>query len=275
MKYMKYLIVLSTFLLFGQTLKAQEMIELWGDDPIGKTLEKKEPRSVPDHRITRLHDVSNPRMEVFKPAGNDNGNVVIVCPGGGYSILAYDLEGTEIAEWLNTLGYTAYVLQYRVPGQREGAFQDVQRAMGMVRSMHGENAQIGVLGFSAGGHLAASAGTRYNELAYEAMDDADGLSKRPDFVVLIYPAYLDKGENETLSPEITLDEETPPFFIFMTADDNHAGSSIAMAGALRKNKTSVEFHLLPEGGHGYGMRDEKEAGLAWPIFLEKWLAKIH
>lgn len=270
---MRCLIVLASFLLFGQLMNAQEIIELWGDDPIGKTLAKEEPTSIADHRITRLHNVTTPRLKVYKPEANDNGGVVIVCPGGGYRILAIDLEGVEIAEWLNTLGYTVYVLEYRVPDQREGAFQDVQRALGLVRSIHDEDTRVGVLGFSAGGHLAASAGTRYNEVSYEAIDKADEYSKRPDFVVLIYPAYLDQGEGETLSPEISLAEDTPPFFIFMTADDKHAGSSITMAGALRKNKTSVEFHLLPEGGHGYGLRAGSEAGETWPILLEKWLSK--
>lgn len=242
---MRYLVIFGSFLLFGQMMNAQEIIELWGNDPIGKTLAKEEPRSIADHRVTRLHDVSNPRLKVYKPASDkDNGDAVVVCPGGGYRILAIDLEGTEIAEWLNTLGYTAYVLEYRVPDQREGAFQDVQRAMGIVRSRQGENAQVGVLGFSAGGHLAASAGTRYNEVSYAAIDESDEFSKKPDFVVLIYPAYLDKGENETLSPEITLEEETPPVFIFMTADDKYAGSSIAMAGALRKNKTTLSFKFF-------------------------------
>lgn len=269
---MKVSCMLIVFALIGQFVNAQEFIALWGDDKIGAKLTLEDPESNTRDEVTRLSNVSNPRMQVFKPsAALDNGHAVVICPGGGYNILAIDKEGWEVATWLNTLGYTAYVLEYRVPKQREGALQDAQRAMRIVRHKTGKNAKVGVLGFSAGGHLAASVSTRFTENHYEDIDDVDAASARPDFSVLIYPAYLDKGPNESLSPDITLSNETPPMFIFMTADDPYAGSSIAMAGALRKNKTSVEFHLLPEGGHGYGLRAGIEAAETWPVLLEKWL----
>lgn len=273
---MKVLSFLTTIICLFISLQfvAQERIELWPNDIPGQNLERMQAGSETRGGVTRLHDVTNPIISVYKPSKEkDNGNSIVVCPGGGYQILAIDLEGSEVAEWLNGLGYTAYVLEYRVPNQKEGALQDVQRAMRVARSLTKESGKVGVLGFSAGGHLSASASTRYSEQIYTAQDKIDKITARPDFTVLIYPAYLDKGENEGLSPEIKLSDETPPMFIFMTADDPYAGSSIAISGALRKNKTPVEFHLLPEGGHGYGLRSGTEAGETWPTMCERWLAK--
>jgi len=269
---MKFLCTIIIFSFLGQFINAQDMIHLWGDDEIGSELKLAEPESKKRDGVTRLSNVTKPRMQVFKPSADaDNGHAIVICPGGGYSILAIDLEGWEIAEWLNKLGYTAYVLEYRVPDQKEGALQDVQRALRIVREKTGKESKVGVLGFSAGGHLATSAATRYAEDHYASIDNKDEYSSKPDFAVLIYPAYLDKGANNTLSPEITLDVETPPMFIFMTADDPYAGSSTAIAEALRKNKTSVEFHLLPSGGHGYGLREGNAAAETWPLLLKKWL----
>lgn len=255
-------------------MQAQKVIPLWENEVPDQTVAKAEAESKTRDGVTRLSNVTNPLVRVYKPTPvSDNGNAIVVCPGGGYQILAIDLEGSEIGAWLASLGYTAYVLEYRVPQQREGALQDVQRAMRIARAGTDEKHKVGVLGFSAGGHLSASISTRYKESIYPIQDDHDSLSARPDFSVLIYPAYLDKGEHESLSPDIVLSEETPPIFIFMTADDPHAGSSLALAAALRKNKTPVEFHLLPEGGHGYGLRKRTEAGKTWPVLCEKWLSK--
>jgi acetyl esterase/lipase len=201
-----------------------------------------------------------------------------VCPGGGYSILAVDLEGYEIAEWLNSLGFTAFVLQYRVPEKEEGALQDIQRTLRIIRSRAEEwdidPAKLGVFGFSAGGSLSARASTRYNDTTYAPVDAADTFSCRPDFSVLIYPAYLDRGEERALTPELSVDENTPPMFLFATADDYHGNSVLVMAGALRDHEVPVELHFLAEGGHGYGLRPGNVAADTWPALAAKWLNKI-
>jgi acetyl esterase/lipase len=203
---------------------------------------------------------------------------VVVCPGGAYRILAYDKEGTEIASWLNRLGYAAFVLQYRIPDKKDGALQDVQRAMRLVR----QNAQrwnidpekIGVMGFSAGGSLSARSSTLFNKRTYSPVDKADSLSCRPSFAMLIYPAYLDQGPDNSLTPELELTKDTPPVYIFQTADDSYGNSALVMASALRFAKLSVELHIMPTGGHGYGMRPGKPAAEAWPLLAEKWLNGI-
>ena len=178
----------------------------------------------------------------------NNGSAVIVCPGGGYRILAYDKEGTEIAAWLNKLGFAAFVLQYRIPDKKEGALQDVQRALRIVRSVAKEwnidPGKIGVMGFSAGGSLSARASTLFNKSTYSAVDKTDSLSCRPSFTLLIYPAYLDQGPDLSLTPELQLSKEVPPMFIFQTADDSYGNSSLIMAAALRNAKLPFEFHML-------------------------------
>jgi acetyl esterase/lipase len=229
--------------------------------------------------IKRFTEVTNPAIEVFLPDQVvKNRPAVIVCPGGGYRVLAYDLEGTEIAAWLNKLGFAAFVLQYRIPDKKEGALQDVQRAIRVIRAntfkwdINPE--KIGVMGFSAGGSLSARASTCFNRRTYSPVDKSDSLSCRPSFTMLIYPAYLDQGPNLTLTPELQLSKEVPPMYIFQTADDQYANSALVMAGALRDSKVSVELHLLPAGGHGYGLRPGKNAAETWPILAEKWLEGI-
>ena len=229
--------------------------------------------------VIRLTDITNPSLTVFKPKiSNDSKAAIIVCPGGGYSILAVDKEGTEVAEWLNSLGYTAFVLQYRVPNKKQGALQDVQRAIRMVRSkasIYDLNPQkIGVMGFSAGGHLSALASTDFQKESYNKEDTIDKFSSRPNFAMLIYPAYLDKGENRSISPEFVFSNQTPPYFIFGTADDKYGNSSLVMTAALRDHKIPVELHMLPEGGHGYGLRKGNITAETWPILAETWLNRM-
>jgi acetyl esterase/lipase len=227
-------------------------------------------------KIIRYSEVTNPAVEVFLPdPAIKNGSAVIVCPGGGYQILAYDLEGTEIAAWLNRLGYTAFVLQYRIPDKKAGALQDVQRAIRIIRNNSKkwdiDAEKIGVMGFSAGGSLSARASTLFNKRTYTPVDKSDSLSCRPSFTMLIYPAYLDQGPDLSLTPELELSKEVPPVFIFQTADDPYGNSALVMAGALRNAKLLVELHLLNTGGHGYGLRPGKIAAETWPILAEKWL----
>jgi acetyl esterase/lipase len=259
----------------------RELIYLWPGKVPGE-LKVKQPPSIDtsnNDNIVRFSEVTNPAIEIYLPdPAIKNGSAVIVCPGGGYSILAYDLEGSEIAAWLNKLGFTAFVLQYRVPDKKEGALQDVQRAMRIVRNnslkWKIDPEKIGVMGFSAGGSLSARASTLFNKRTYPPVDKSDSLSCRPSFTMLIYPAYLDQGTNFTLTPELQLSKEVPPVFIFQTADDPYGNSALVMAGALRNAKLSVELHLLPVGGHGYGLRPGKVAAETWTLLAEKWLRSV-
>jgi acetyl esterase/lipase len=256
----------------------KETIYLWPGKVPGEVKEKNHPAIAPSQNdnILRLSEVTNPSVEIWLPEHvAPNGCSILVCPGGGYSILAWDLEGTEIAAWLNSLGYTAFVLQYRVPDKKEGALMDVQRAVRVIRSRASElgldRAKVGIMGFSAGGSLSARACTLFSKSSYQPVDKADTLSCRPAFGMLIYPAYLDLGPGHTLTTELQLTGDVPPLFLFQTADDPYANSSLVMATALRNAKLSVELHLLTSGGHGYGLRPGKRAASAWPVLAETWL----
>ena len=281
MKYTFLLLAAITFFTLNTYGQKNNVIYLWPGKVPGETEEKHEPVQHPntEGNTIRLTDVTNPALIVY-PADpkNNNGAGVVVLPGGGYSILSYNKEGTEIAEWLNKLGYTAFVLQYRVPQKQEGALQDLQRALRLIRSQADKwklnKDKLGVLGFSAGGSLSARASTRYRDQTYTPVDKADSLSSRPDFALLIYPAYLDKGENRSLTPELKVNKITPPMFIFGTADDKYGNSSLVMATALRDADVPVELHLLATGGHGYGMRPGNVAAESWPLFAEAWLKNI-
>jgi acetyl esterase/lipase len=274
---------------------APEPIPLWpgvapGD--AGKDIGEEMDTTKPDantpvgsaNYIIRLGNVSKPTVAVFKPpADKDTGAAVVVCPGGGYSILAMNLEGTEICEWLNSIGVTGVLLKYRVSARRgeprEAApLQDVQRAIGMVRHRAGEwkidPNRIGVLGFSAGGHLAANISNNFSSRSYPTVDDADQVSCRPDFSVLIYPAYLVQKEDKTkLTPEMKVSEKTPPTFIAMTQDDPIGIENVyGYATALKNAKVPCEVHVYPVGGHGYGLRPGKNpVSTAWPRLAGEWM----
>lgn len=233
--------------------------------------------------VIRLGGVSDPTITVYpaaKPAASRA--AVIVFPGGGYNILAMDLEGTEVCQWLNERGITGVLLKYRVPRRKgqppyEAPLQDAQRAISLVRSRAAEwniaPDRIGVLGFSAGANLAAVASTRFNARAYEPLDAVDRQSARPDFAVLIYPAYLAKQDGTNgVVPELTISRETPPTFIVQTEDDPvHVENSLAYYQALKNAKVPAEMHLFSKGGHGYGMRSTGAPVNRWPEELEAWL----
>jgi acetyl esterase/lipase len=227
----------------------------------------------------RISEVTDPSFIVFEAtAARKNNASVLICPGGGYQILAMDLEGYEIAKWLSKAGYTAFLLQYRVPQKQDGALQDAQRALRIIRGdavkYKIDPDKIGIMGFSAGGSLSARASTRFNDKTYTVVDKFDELSARPAFTMLIYPAYLDEGPNNSLTPELILTAETPPMFIFQTSDDPYANSAIIMAQSLRNTKIPVEFHLYPSGGHGYGLRKGQLAPETWPKLAEAWMDRI-
>lgn len=270
--------VIIFFNCFGQN---PVPVYLWPGKVPGETENKHEPVQTPnkDRNVIRLTDVTNPAFLAFKPTKEkNNGAGIIVCPGGGYNILAINLEGYEIAEWLTKQGFTAFVLQYRVPKKQECALMDIQRAIRIIRSgadSYGlQSNKLGVIGFSAGGSLSARAATLYEKKSYSPVDSADSLSCRPDFALLIYPAYLDQGTGRTLTPELIVNKNSPTMFLFATADDTWGNSALVMAGALRDAKVPVELHFMAKGGHGYGLRPGNIAAETWPHLAETWLKNV-
>ncbi len=233
--------------------------------------------------VIRLGNVSKPTLTFYPaPADRNTGTTVIVCPGGGYYILAMDLEGTEVAEWLNSIGVNAVLLKYRVPARKDreryaAPLQDAQRTIGLVRQRAAEwglNPQrVGIMGFSAGAHLSAAASCNYEQRTYEPVDAADQTSCRPDFVMLIYPGYLAREkEADSLPPELKVTAQTPPTFLVQTEDDPvRCENSLVYYLALKKAKAPAEMHLYATGGHGYGLRPTKEAVTTWPRRAAQWL----
>jgi acetyl esterase/lipase len=267
-------------------------IELWPGTPPGQPREIAPERDttgpkdnlVAGRSVERIGNVSKPTITIYKPAADKaTGVSVMVCPGGGYHILATDLEGTEVCAWLNSIGVSGILLKYRVPGRpgetgHPGPLQDAQRAIGLIRQHAREwgldSKRIGVLGFSAGGHLAAALSNNYDERNYQQVDEADALSCRPDFTVLVYPAYLTVAkENDQLAPEMKVTENTPPTFISITADDPvRVENAMYYALALRKAKVPLELHVYAAGGHGYGLRLRQDLPVtSWPERLADWM----
>ena len=236
----------------------------------------------PDQYVIRLTNVTKPTITVYRPApGQNTGTAVVVCPGGGYSILAYNKEGTEACAWLNSMGVTGVLLKYRVPGRGGERYtaplQDAQRALGVVRSHAKEWGiapdRIGIMGFSAGGHLSATLSTNYETRTYPAVDEADALSCRPDFTMLIYPAYINGPVIGTTAPEIKVTAQTPPAFIVQAQDDkNYVESAYVYGLAMKRAGVPVELHIYPTGGHGYGLRPSPNEVSHWPQLAQKWLA---
>lgn len=269
----KTMLLASAMLLAAPAWAQESERNIWPDKrPTEVVLKKgKMKQTMGEDDILRIQQMPVPTLQKFPVVKSPKGKVVIVCPGGGYQILAVNHEGTEIAQWLNALGYTAYVLRYRVPDNREGALQDVQRAIRIVRAEN-PGKQVGVMGFSAGASLTARAATRFQSPSYTATDETDTQSARPDFAALIYPAYMDEGEHHTLTPELTITEQTPPFFVFQTADDPYGNSALVISQALRNHKIPVQLHIYEKGGHGYGLRANlAEAASKWPKLMEEWL----
>ncbi len=269
----KTMLLASAMLLAAPAWAQESERNIWPDKrPAEVVLKKgKMKQEMGDDGILRIQQMPVPTLQKFPVVKSPKGKVVIVCPGGGYQILAVNHEGTEIAQWLNALGYTAYVLRYRVPDNREGALQDVQRAIRIARAEN-PGKQVGVMGFSAGASLTARAATRFQLPSYTATDETDTQSARPDFAALIYPAYMDEGEHHTLTPELTITEQTPPFFVFQTADDPYGNSALVISQALRNHKIPVQLHIYEKGGHGYGLRANlAEAASKWPKLMEEWL----
>ena len=244
--------------------------------------------------LIRLGNVSRPTLTLYEPKGAASGAAVVVFPGGGYRILAIDLEGTEVCDWLNGIGVACVLVKYRVPGtdtklagtgpypSSKEALDDAQRAVGLTRShaaeWHIDPNRIGVLGFSAGAHLAAALSTHYDKRLYAAIDAADQQSCRPDFAVIVYPGYLADAEQNFLDKlDIHPTAQTPPAFIVQAEDDPvHVENSTAYFLALKKVKVPAELHLYAKGGHGYGLRPQADLPVTtWPKSVEVWLHTIH
>ncbi|MGO9325913.1 MAG: alpha/beta hydrolase [Terracidiphilus sp.] len=233
----------------------------------------------------RLTNVSTPTITLFKPEGKNSGVAVVVFPGGGYQILSMDLEGSEVCDWLNSIGVTCVLLKYRVPDsgpypKSAAALQDAQRAMGLVRQHASEWGidphRIGVLGFSAGAHLSAAVSNIYDKRSYSPVDAADLLSCKPDFSAVIYPGYLAIAEqNFAANPAIQPTAETPPTFILQAEDDPvHVENSLVYFLALKNAKVPAELHIYALGGHGYGLRPRDLPIMGWPKLVEMWLHTI-
>jgi acetyl esterase/lipase len=239
-----------------------------------------------------LGKVSRPTMTVYSPKGKNTGAAVVVFPGGGYWILAIDLEGTEVCDWLTSRGITCVLLKYRVPGEglypRMGpyphspmALEDAQRTVGLVRFHAAEWSidphKIGVLGFSAGGHLVAAMSTHFMQRLYPVVDAADKESCRPDFAVALYPGHLSLAiDSLKLNPNIHVTRQTPPTFLLQAEDDpvDRVEHSLSYYTALKKAGVPVEMHLYAQGGHAFGLRQTKLPTTGWPQLVETWLRTI-
>ena len=265
------------------------IVDVWPGPAPGDDASVKE--SFKEEKITRGRDgtaiagitnITKPTLTVYRAdKANDTGVAIVVCPGGGYRSLAWDHEGEQVARWLNSIGVTGVILKYRVPrrpGQADGpppqALMDAQRAMSLVRSKADEwgidSTKIGILGFSAGGHLAAWTSTNPDKRSYETIDAVDKVDCRPDFAILIYPGGVLKRGTTELAPEIRVSDKAPPTF-FVHANDDNPESSIYLYLALKKAKVPVEIHTYNSGGHGFGLRSTGKPAASWPKRCEEWL----
>jgi acetyl esterase/lipase len=265
-------------------------------------------------QIIGVRNVTKPTITVYPPAGKNTGIAVVVFPGGGYQTLAIDLEGTEVCDWLTPKGITCVLLKYRVtdagPYPKSGpypespmALEDAQRAMGLVRrraaEWHINPHKVGVLGFSAGGHLVAAISTTFEKRIYSMVDAADKESCRPDFAVAIYPGHLSLSAAEwdarqgtqkrvmpthsagvdkglALNPDLHITPHIPPTFLLQNEDDHvdNVNDSLAYYIALKKAGVAVEMHLYAQGGHAFGLRRTNLAATAWPLLVETWLKSL-
>ena len=293
--------IVCALVLLGMTLTSShsfgagpsKVIDLWpgiapgekGDIGEEKDTTKPTDQLIAGKRVIRLGNVSKPTISFYRPPPDqDTGAAVLVCPGGGYHILAMDLEGTEVCEWLNSIGVTAVLLKYRVP-KREGLephaapLQDAQRALGLLRSrakeFHLDPQRIGALGFSAGGHLIAALASSADRRTYPAVDAADSASCRPDFNLVIYPGYLVlKDEGDKINPSVAVTTNHPPTFLAMAQDDPiRVETALFYALALKNAKVPCELHIYPTGGHGYGLRPSDHAITTWPARAAEWMEK--
>ena len=260
-------------------------------------------RQVAGRAVVRIGNVSQPTLTLYngstqqsalsnqlnqqQPQGPSTPlrPAVVVFPGGSYRILAIDLEGTEVCDWLNSIGVNCVLVKYRVPEtgpfpKSVAALQDAQRAIGIVREhaaeWHIDPKRVGVLGFSAGGHLAAAVSTHFEQRLYPAVDATDQLTCRPDFAIILYPGYLANAEkNFEFSPDIPVTASTPPAFLVQAEDDGvHVENAVEYFMALKKAGVPAELHTYAQGGHGYGLRPTEKPVTRWPQLASRWLHTI-
>lgn len=281
------LCILSCCLLSSASAKDVKVLPIWpgavpGENQLSEAFLQKVELAEGKNTADRVFGVTTPTLSVYPAdAAKACGTSVLVCPGGGYNILAWDHEGLAIAEWLNSIGVHAFVLKYRVPRRPDDymtpPLQDAQRAMRLIRSqgtgVSVDPERIGILGFSAGGHLAVAASTESKRQSYSTVDEADKVSARPDFMIPIYAAYLGHPKDDSqLNPSLNLTRTTPPMFTAVTQDDKNRGIHAALLFAeLTRVKVPAEVHVFTKGGHGYGMRESKNAVSGWPKACEAWM----
>jgi acetyl esterase/lipase len=246
------------------------------------------PRLVAGKPWVYVDKVSQPTLTVYPPQGKNTGVAVVVFPGGGYNVLAIDLEGTEACDWLTSKGVTCVLLKYRVPCVKTGpyrdcltALQDAQSTLGLVRlhaaEWHIDPRKIGVLGFSAGGHMVAAISTHFEKRLYPAVDAADQESCRPDFAVALYPGHLAVRETGfALNPDLQVTSQVPPTFLLQAADDpvDPVENSLVYFAALRRAGVPAEMHLFGKGGHAFGFRRTESPITGWPQLVESWIGSI-
>lgn len=283
---------LTLCLLFGCLVPAAaaddlQVLPLWpgevpGESGLSEDFLQKVKLAEAKNTADRTFGVTSPTLTVYPAAADTSvGTSVLVCPGGGYHILAWDHEGRAIAEWLNSIGVHAFVLTYRVPRRPDDfmtpPLQDAQRAMRLIRSQKTgvtvDPQRIGILGFSAGGHLAVNTSIQAAQTSYKAVDDADKVSAKPNFMIPIYAAYLGHSDDDSLlDPTLNLTSDTPPMFTAVTQDDKNRGIHAALLFAeLTRVKVPAEVHVFTKGGHGYGMRKTENAVSGWPKACQAWM----
>jgi len=292
---MRLPLLLPVFVAAASAFASQpaSVVELWPGTPPGevKANGPEQDTSKPGEGLVagkpliRLANVTKPELQVFLPPKDKaNGTAVVVCPGGGFHILAMDLEGTEVAEWLNSIGVAAIVLKYRVPtGSLEPRWLtpmiDGQRAISMTRSRAAEwgidPQRIGILGFSAGGHLAARCALGFADRKYPSVDDADKASCRPDFAALIYAAYAYDDKKGTLATDVSVPKDAPPLFFVHAFDDPiNPLNTLLLAAEAKRAGVSAEVHVYDAGGHGYGLRPQANLPVtSWPKRCEEWMQR--
>jgi acetyl esterase/lipase len=279
-----------------------KQIPIWPNDApdmegVSQPAERVELTKAPDfvagHPWSAVYDVTSPTMTVFPPKGENTGAAMVVFPGGGFKLLAMDLEGTEICDWMTAKGITCVLLKYRVPKSNHywnkdchchitprvpRALQDAQRTIRLVRARAKElnlnPNKIGVIGFSAGGYLVAQTSNIF-EPTYKPVDAADKLSSRPDFGVALYPGHLCRS-GATLDRSIHVTKQTPPTFLLQAWDDpvDEICNSTLYARALDAAGVSTEVHLFAKGGHAFGLRRKEHPVAVWPSLVENWLKEI-
>jgi acetyl esterase/lipase len=292
-----FLVVLTAGAFVSATLLAAEplVVDVWpGKPPADAGIQGEEKTRIYDSPIvgpTKLiTNVTRPTLTIYQPPKDKNTKTaMVICPGGGYWNLFWELEGEEVTAWLNSIGVTGIILKYRVPRRpgetttepAPGPLLDAQRAMSLVRSRANEwdidPKRIGMVGFSAGGHLAFATATNFDKQTYEPIDDIDKVSSRPDFAIMCYSGYLKDKEKDAIRPALRIPADTPPIFLAHANDDSekvggsNAEHSAFMYLALKRANVPVELHIFENGNHDFGVRQNDKLASSWTELCVKWL----